>query len=235
MDAINEIAVAHGLWVVEDAAEAPFAKYKGRVAGSLSRIATFSFYGNKIFTSGEGGAITLSDPELEQRARLLRGQGMDPDRRYFFPITGYNFRLTNLACALLCAQLERRADILERRKRIFELYRELLTGVAGILFQPIASWAERSPWLFCILIDQERFGISRDDLIVKLKTVQIDSRPFFIPLHRLPPFRDQSRARKDSLPVTDDVADRGLNLPTFTGLAESDLKRVVDAIRTVRR
>ena len=107
MDAINHVAATHGLWVVEDAAEAHFARYKGRPTGSLARIGVFSFYGNKVLTSGEGGAITLDDPALEQRARLLKGQGVDPERRYFFPITGYNYRLTNLACAILCAQLER--------------------------------------------------------------------------------------------------------------------------------
>jgi perosamine synthetase len=108
MDAIRDIARRHGLWVVEDAAEAHTARYKGRPVGSLSDIAMFSFYGNKILTSGEGGALTLSDPALERKARMLRGQGMDPERRYYFPIVGYNFRLTNVACALLCAQFERR-------------------------------------------------------------------------------------------------------------------------------
>ncbi len=103
MDAINHIAAVHGLWVVEDAAEAHFAQYRGRPVGSLAPMATFSFYGNKMFTCGEGGAITLSDPKLELRTRTLRGQGMDPQRRYYFPVTGYNFRLTNLAAAMLCA------------------------------------------------------------------------------------------------------------------------------------
>src|SRR6516164_140891 len=126
MDTINHIGAVHGLWVVEDAAEAHFAKYKGRTTGSLGTLATFSFYGNKILTSGEGGAVTINDPALELRMRTLRGQGMDPQRRYYFPVTGYNFRLTNVACALLCAQLERCDQILKRRTQIFSLYREHL-------------------------------------------------------------------------------------------------------------
>src|SRR6202011_813090 len=109
--------------------------YKGRVVGGLGQMATFSFFGNKIFTCGEGGAITLSNPHLELRARTLRGQGMDPKRRYYFPVTGYNFRLTNVACAMLCAQLERHEQIVARRRAIYARYRQLLQDVPGIGFQ----------------------------------------------------------------------------------------------------
>src|SRR6202011_3693951 len=125
----------HGLWVVEDAAEAHFATYKGKPVGGLADIATFSFYGNKLITSGEGGAVTVSDPRLELRARTLRGQGVDPARRYYFPVTGYNFRLTNVACAILCAQLERHEQIVARRRAIYARYRQLLQDVPGIGFQ----------------------------------------------------------------------------------------------------
>src|SRR4051794_23071679 len=122
MDEINHLAAVHGLWVVEDAAEAPFARYKGRPVGSLAEIATFSFYGNKVLTSGEGGAVTLNNGQLYKRLSTLRGQGMDPRRRYYFPVTGYNFRLTNLAAAVLCAQLERSKELLERRAAIYRQY-----------------------------------------------------------------------------------------------------------------
>src|SRR5205823_3509984 len=136
MDRINHLAAVHGLWVVEDAAEAHLARYKGRPVGGLAHLATFSFFGNKLFTCGEGGAITLSNPPLETRIRILRGQGMDPQRRYYFPVTGYNFRLTNLACAILCAQLERREQVLARRRAIYSAYRRLLGGLPGLSFQP---------------------------------------------------------------------------------------------------
>lgn len=230
MDAINHIAGVHGLWVVEDAAEAPLATYKGRPTGGLSPIATFSFYGNKVFTSGEGGALTLSDPALELRARTLRGQGMDPKRRYYFPVTGYNFRLTNVACAMLCAQLERRQQILERRRQIYALYRKLLQDVPGIGFQPVAAWATVSPWLFCITVDEKKFGMSRDRLAQGLLEKNIDTRPFFLPLHRMPPFREGSRQRGELLPVTNQIAASGMNLPTYTGLADKDVERVATAI-----
>ena len=140
MDRINHIAAVNGLWVVEDAAEAPLATYKGRVVGGLAKMATFSFFGNKLITCGEGGAITLSDPQLDTRLRILRGQGMDPQRRYYFPVTGYNFRLTNVAAAILCAQLERREEIVATRTALFDRYKELLAPIRGVGFQPVAPW-----------------------------------------------------------------------------------------------
>ncbi len=231
MDAINHIAAIHGLWVVEDAAEAHTAKYKGRRAGSLAKIGTFSFYGNKVFTSGEGGAITVNDPDLALRIRTLRGQGMDPDRRYYFPITGYNFRLTNVACAILCAQLERAGSIIAKRQSVFNRYRELLDGVPGIDFQPVAEWAEPAPWLFSITIDPASFGCNRDDLADYLRGNGVDTRPFFIPLHSLPPFRNESAARGEHLPITDALAASGLNLPTHAFLTEEDIVSVCDLIR----
>ena len=231
MDAINRIAAVHGLWVVEDAAEAHFAQYKGKTVGSLGKIATFSFYGNKIITSGEGGAITLNDSELESRIRLLRGQGMDPNQRYFFPIVGYNYRLTNVVCAILCAQLERAEQIIERRRHIYRLYSEYLSGIPGIGFQPVAPWAEITPWMFCITVDPEGFGRTRDELMDFLAKEGVETRPFFFPLHRLPPFREQARKRGIDLPVTDELAGKGLNLPTYPGLRDAQIERITKLIR----
>jgi perosamine synthetase len=234
MDAINHIAAVNGLWVVEDAAEAHFATYKGRVVGSLARAATFSFYGNKIITCGEGGAITCADPQLQIRMRTLRGQGVDPDRRYYFPVTGYNFRMTNLAAAILCAQLERRQAIIDARRRVLAQYRDALEGVRGISFQPIAPWAAPAPWLMCIQV-QEEFGRSRDELMNVLDAEAIETRPFFIPLHTLPPFRQESKARGHQLPHTERLSAAGINLPTFAALAGDDIGRIARVIRGARR
>jgi len=235
MDAINHIAAVHGLWVVEDAAEAHFASYKGRPTGGLGDLGTFSFYGNKVITCGEGGAITVKSEHLELRLRTLRGQGMDPQRRYFFPVTGYNFRLTNLAAAILCAQLERREEILEARARVFRAYDELLDGIPGIRFQPIAPWAERTPWLYSITVDSDEYGRSRDELASLLSESGIETRPFFMALHRLPPFRQESRLRGESLPLTDSLSESGMNLPTFSALSDSQLEYVAQTIRSLRK
>jgi len=231
MDAINRIAAVHGLWVVEDAAEAHTALYKGRPTGGLAKIGSFSFFGNKIFTCGEGGALTLNDPDLTLRIRTLRGQGMDPDRRYFLPVTGYNFRLTNVACAILCAQIERKDEILAKRRKVFDGYRKRLSNIPGIGFQPVAPWAVPAPWLFCLTVDPVVYGHSRDQLMAYLKENGVDSRPFFIPLHTLPPFRHESLQRKEMLPVTERLAGTGFNLPTHAGLTESDLDYICAIIR----
>ena len=230
MDRINHIAAVHGLWVVEDAAEATLAKYKGRPVGGLSSVATFSFFGNKLFTSGEGGALSLNDDQLATRIRILRGQGMDPDRRYYFPVTGYNFRLTNLAAAILCAQLERRDAIIARRREIFALYNRLLSQVPGIGLQPVAPWAELSPWMYCVTVDDDQFGGTRDDLAAKLTEAGIDSRPMFIPLHSLPPFREESRQRGEHLPITDSLSQSSIMLPTFTQLTDDQVTDICGEI-----
>jgi len=117
MDAIDAVATTHGLWVVEDAAQATFGRYKGRPVGSLGRAATFSFFGNKIITSGEGGAVTFCGRGNNARMRMLRGHGMDPERKYHFPVVGFNYRMSNLTAALACGQMERRDDLLAKRLR----------------------------------------------------------------------------------------------------------------------
>jgi perosamine synthetase len=235
MDAINHIAAVHGLWVVEDAAEAHFARYKGRPTGGLGDIGTFSFYGNKIITCGEGGAVVVNDKHMELRLRTLRGQGMDPQRRYYFPVTGYNFRLTNLAAAILCAQLDRHEQIVAGRERVFTAYDQMLAGIPGIGLQPQAPWAEKAPWLFSMTVDADEYGRTRDELAVLLAEEGIETRPFFLALHKLPPFREESMRRGEELAVTDKLSGDGMNLPTYSALTVSQLEYICNAVRKLRR
>ena len=233
MDRIRQVAAKHGLWVLEDAAEAHFATYKGRTVGGLADLTVFSFFGNKIITCGEGGAITTNDPDLDRRVRLLRNQGMDPDRRYFFPVIGYNYRLTNIACALLCAQLERRERLIGRRREIYARYRSNLAGTPGLGFQPVAPWAQVTPWLFCATIDPAGFGCGRDEVIAVLEQKGIETRPFFIPIHQLPPHA--ASRRPHGLPHTETLAATGINLPTFSGMSDAQIDRVCAALSAARR
>jgi len=233
MDAIREIADRRGLWIIEDAAEAHFARYKGQTVGGLGDIGTFSFYGNKTITSGEGGAITFNRGDLLEKARMIRGQGVDPQRRYYFPMIGHNFRLTNVACAMLCAQLERWQEMLAWRKTLFEDYRQRLGGICGIGFQPVADWAEPTPWLFCITVDEREFGCSRDRLMEELLSVGIETRPFFIPIHTLPPYRE-SRTIGPSLDETIRLGAAGINLPTHHSVKQHHVDLVADEVMRIQ-
>lgn len=233
MDAINTVAQAHRLWVVEDAAEATFSRYKGRPIGSLATAATFSFFGNKIISCGEGGAVTCDNADLAKKLRLLRGQGMDSNRRYHFPVVGFNYRLTNVAAAILCGQMERRDAIVGRRREIVELYARELSDVPGIGVRQDAEWADPAPWLASCLVDACRFGCHRDELATALATRGIETRPMFIPIHRLPPYVDASASRGTDLPVTDTLAELGLMLPTYPQLTDDEIRFICESIREI--
>lgn len=224
MDALREITDRHALALVEDAAEAPFASYKGRPVGSLGDVAAFSFYGNKIISCGEGGAVTTNDARLAERVRLLRGQGMDPQRRYFFPIVGYNYRLTNVAAAILCGQLHRLDGILERRRLVFDTYDLLLGSSEAWTLQPVASWANRAHWLYGVALKD---APGRDALAEGLARAGVETRPFFVPIHTLPPYAQHLHR---DLPVTDGLGAAGLSLPTSSVMSPDDVERVATAL-----
>ena len=235
MDEINKIAGLYNLHVMVDAAQGHLASYKNRPVGSLGDMATFSFHVGKIFTCGEGGAITLDDSKTAEWLRMIRGHGMDPERRFYHPMTAFNYRLTNMQCAVLCAQIERRSEILEKRRRWFKQYEENLTGVQGLSFRPVAEWAFLCPWVFCITINEAQFGCSRDQLIEKLASVGIESRPFYYPLHSLPPFRELSSQRNEHCPVTDRLAKEGMYLPSSTDITDDEIDFVCDSVRSIAK
>jgi perosamine synthetase len=227
MDALDEIARRRGVMLVEDAAEAHGATYKGRRVGALTAVATFSFFGNKIITTGEGGMITLQDPALAARMRLLRGQGIDPARRYWFPVIGYNYRMTNIAAAIGLAQLEGIEGHLEARQRVRRWYDERLADLVDWLEVPVEEpWARHSFWMYTILLRHD-IGIRRDELMRCLEADGIETRPVFYPMHVQPPHLDPS----GRFPVADDLSARGMNLPTHGRLTEDDVDFVVARIR----
>jgi perosamine synthetase len=219
MDAILKIARRHGLLVVEDAAESHGALYKGRKTGSLGDIATFSFYGNKIITTGEGGMVTCSNRALEEKLRTLRGQGMDPRQRYWFPMVGYNYRMTNVAAAIGVAQLERIGDLLEQRFDLACEYRNHLAGFQDVIQLPSEeSWARHSYWAYTIVL-RERVNLSRDEIMVRLNEDGIETRPVFYPMHVMPPYFESD----GGYPVADGLAQRGIMLPIHTLLDKDDV------------
>ncbi|MDP9117043.1 MAG: DegT/DnrJ/EryC1/StrS family aminotransferase [Actinomycetota bacterium] len=232
MDPVLEIAERHRLWVIEDAAEAHGARYRGRIAGSMGSVGTFSFYGNKIITTGEGGMVVCDDDQLAARIRQLRGQGQDPERRYWFPILGFNYRLTNVAAAIGLAQIERIDWHLERRREIARWYREELEGVPGLTISPELPWARSAFWLTSALLDPERFG-ERDAVMAALASDGIDTRPFFYPLHTLPMYRDLRPGCR--FPVAERLAECGLHLPSGATLTHSDVAYVAGRLRELTR
>lgn len=225
MDAVAEVAKAAGLFVLEDCAEALGARYRGRPVGALGTAGCFSFYGNKTLTTGEGGMFVTNDEALHRKARMLRDHGMALERRYFHPLVGFNYRLTNLQAAVGVAQLERIEEIFARKERIDALYREHLDGIAGLRMPPRAAWAEPVCWLFSVLVD-EPFGLARDAVIERLEARQIGCRPLFHPLHEQPPYREAGR-----FPESERLARRGLSLPSAVTLPDRAVEFVCKVIR----
>lgn len=219
MDRINEIAKKNSLYVIEDAAEALGAHYKGRLSGSIADISTFSFYGNKTLTTGEGGMVVTNNDDLSSRVRLLKGQGMDLHRRYWFPVVGYNYRMTNIEAAIGLAQLENVSIFLEKRRLIAQWYNEYLKNIPGIVLPVEKVYALHSYWMYTILIEEE-FGRNRDQTMDMLQKNGVETRPMFYPMHIMPVYKQDSAMLK----CAEELASKGMNLPTFYGLREDDVK-----------
>lgn len=229
LDPLIEIARKRNLIVVEDAAEAVGAHYKGRSTGTLGLCATFSFFGNKILTTGEGGMVTTDDDALAARLRLLRGQGMDPLRRYWFPEIGYNYRMTNIAAAIGLGQLENIEHHLEARRTIGRLYDEKLKSLSERLILPItAPWADHVYWMYTVMLS-DKVQASRDDVMASMDAAGIETRPVFYPMHVLPPYLDN---QPNKFPNADFCSSRGINLPTHGRLSEDDIDRVVANLKS---
>jgi perosamine synthetase len=229
MDKIMRIARKYRLKVIEDAAEAHGAEYKGKRVGGIGDIGAFSFYGNKIITTGEGGMVTTNKRYLYEKMRLLRDHAMSKKKRYWHTMVGYNYRMTNLQAAIGVAQMEQIDKFIEIKRRNAELYNTLLKDVKGITLPAEAKGCKHVYWMYSILIEKD-FGISRDRVIAKLKEHGIDTRPFFHPVHRLPMYRDNG-----SYPVSDNLSCKGINLPSATTLGRAEIKRICKVIKKISR
>jgi perosamine synthetase len=226
MDPILALARRHGLAVVEDAAQALGTEYRGRRAGSLGDIGCFSFYGNKIMTTGEGGMCVLNDAGLRERLLLLRDHGMDAKRRYWHEVIGFNYRMTNLQAAVGVAQLDKLPRLIEARRRVAAWYAECLADLArrkGLTLHPELPWARNSFWLYSVLLPAD--GPPSGDVVARLAEEGVDSRPFFHPIHTLPPYATGAR-----FPIAEDLAIRGVSLPSGHGLQRRDVERVAAAL-----
>jgi perosamine synthetase len=227
MDPIMEIVERYNLYIIEDAAEAHGAEYKGQKVGSFGDISCFSFYGNKIITTGEGGMCLTNNRELAEKMMILRDHGMNPNKRYWHDVIGFNYRMTNLQAAVGVAQLEKINKFIEDKRRIAKQYFEGLKELEEkglIKLHPEMSWAKCVYWIYSILIE-DASGMNRDELMLKLREKGIDTRPFFYPIHTLPPYNDKIR-----LPISEEISRKGISLPSGVTLKESQVKRIVEEI-----
>lgn len=227
MDPILQMARKFHLVIIEDAAEGLGAKYKGRMAGHLGDIACLSFNGNKIVTTGGGGMILSDNKTWADRARHLTTQARSDPLEYIHDEIGYNYRLTNVLAALGCAQLEKLDEYVAAKRRIASTYVQQLHEIEGLTPMREAPWACSTFWLFTILVDPVRYGISSRELLKKLASAGIQSRPLWQPLHRSPA---HASCRVDC-PVADDLYSLGLSLPSSAGLTEDAQQRVIDCLR----
>lgn len=225
MPALTALAEAHGLLVVEDAAEAHGAAVDSRRIGGWGRIAAFSFYANKIITTGEGGMLTTDDAPLAARCRMLRDHAMPPQKRYWHDEVGFNYRMTNLQAAVGVAQMERIDAFIARKRAIVAIYREELDGIPGIVLPAERPGYTNVFWMVSILVAAP-YALDRDELIPALRSRRIDSRPFFHPLDTLPPYRATAPR-----PVALQLSRCGLNLPSAPSLTDAQVRYVCAAIR----
>jgi perosamine synthetase len=225
MSELQALADKHGLLLIEDAAEAHGAEIAGRRVGGLGRIATFSFYANKIITTGEGGMLTTDDDALTARCRMLRDHAMPPHRRYWHDEVGFNYRMTNLQAAVGVAQMERIDSFIQRKREIAALYREGLAGIPGITFAAEQPGCTNVFWMVSVLVEPP-YVLSRDELIPALRARGIDSRPFFHPLDTLPPYFSAAPR-----PMALHLSRCGLNLPSSPALTDAQVAYVYEVMR----
>lgn len=223
MPAIKNIAKRHNLYLVEDCAEAFGAKIDSRHVGNFADISTYSFFGNKTMTTGEGGMVVTNDPTLDTRLRHLKGQGLMVDREYWHDIVGYNYRMTNICAAIGLAQLERSDYFLSRKVQVADYYRMQLANLP-LTFQKVQRNVTHPWWMFSVLTEDE---FQRDSLRKHLQAEGIETRPLFNPVHMMPMYSQNNI----TLAVTESIYCRGMNLPSWPGLSEQQLSHIVSSIR----
>jgi dTDP-4-amino-4,6-dideoxygalactose transaminase len=232
MDPILDVCGRHGIPVVEDAAEALGATYKGRAPGTLGKAGVFSFNGNKIITTSGGGMLVSDDEALIARARKLATQARDPAPHYQHSEIGYNYRLSNVLAGIGLGQLEVLEDRVAARRANFNFYQQALGDLEGIEFMPEAPWGRHTRWLTTLTIDPDAFGATREDVRLALEAADIEARPVWKPMHLQPVFAGCEVIGGN---VSEELFEKGLCLPSGSNLSESDLQRVVDVIRAVAR
>ena len=223
MDLLCTIAREHSLFMVEDCAEAFGSLYKGQHVGKFGDIATYSFFGNKTITTGEGGMVVTNDETLYDRVVHFKGQGLAKHRQYWHDVIGYNYRMTNICAAIGVAQLERADDVLDKKRVVANWYVEGLDGVPVKLHQEVGD-VRHSYWMFSILTEDSAL---RDPLMERLANTGIETRPVFYPIHTMPMYAKSFQRHR----VAENISWRGINLPSWPELKR---EQVVEICRIIK-
>ena len=231
MDPIMAIAKKKNLLVVEDCAEALGAEYKGRAVGLFGDAGCFSFFGNKLITTGEGGMVLFKNSGNSDRVRILRDHGMSREKHYWQLEAGYNYRMTNLQAATGVAQLERFDVILDKKLSLMDLYQKALSRCPGITLPPKFPWAKNVFWLYTILLDENEYG-QRDEVIRKFLLNGAETRPVFYPLHQMPPYSRFTKGQ--SFPVSDALSRTGLSLPSSASVTQEEVNSIAAILAQIR-
>ncbi len=231
MDPILELAEKHGLKVIEDAAEAIGQTYRSRPCGGFGELSTFSFYPNKLVTTGEGGMILTDDDELAETCRSLRNLCFQPSKRFVHERLGWNYRMTNLQAALGIAQLERLDEFIRRKREIGAHYTKLLGDEAGIELPLVRTdYAENIYWVFGLILGESGMP-DAGTVMQRLASNGIGTRPFFYPMHQQPVLRRQGLFKNESYPVAERMYRFGFYLPSGLAITDGDIEQVADALR----
>lgn len=241
MDEVQSLAAHHGLKIIEDAAEAHGAEYlagrrtghpEWKRCGGLGDISAFSFYANKLVTTGEGGMVLTDDPQIAARLRSLRNLCFRPEKRFYHTELGHNFRLTNLQAAIGLAQVERMPQTIQKKRWMGEGYTRRLQEIQGLTLPVEEPWARQVYWMYGVVLD-ESTGLAAVDLAGRLSERGIETRPFFLGMHEQPVYTNQGLFKGEKYPVAERIARQGLYLPSGLTLTEDQLDEVCRAVKEV--
>ncbi len=233
MDPLRELAEKHGLVIIEDAAEAHGATYRGKRCGGLGDVSCFSFYANKIVTTGEGGMLLTNDERIAELARSKRNLCFHEGRRFFHEDAGFNFRITNLQAAIGLGQVERIDELVARKRRMGQRYTEALAGARLPIALPVErEWAENVYWMYGVVLD-DAIGFDAVEFARLLAERGVQTRPFFLGMHEQPVFLDAGLFAGESYPVAERLARRGLYLPSGLALSDEQMDATVEAVKDV--
>ena len=230
MDEIMALPKKHDLLVIEDAAEAIGGKYKGKHVGSFGDAATFSFFGNKTITTGEGGMVFFKDKKAYEKAVILRDHGMSKEKKYWHDHVGFNYRMTNMQAAIGCAQLERIDEFVAAKKKLAGFYDKALLETGNFVIPPQESWAVNGYWLYTAIL-KEKSNLSRDLLMEKMLKNGVETRPAFYPLHQMPPYRDFPT--KSSFENSSHISAQGISFPSSVNITEEELDNIAQALHSI--